>query len=87
MRRPHKVSGRCYYSTSWEGSAHRLNLAMARQAGLHALRNDQDLARYVIEGTPTGRQLGTGSYGSVEEVRFSFKSQIICLPESQNLYH
>ena len=44
---------------------------MARQAGLHALRNDQDLARYVIEGTPTGRQLGTGSYGSVEEVRFS----------------
>ena len=39
--------------------------AMARQLGL---RNDQNLARYVIEGRSTGNQLGTGSYGSVEEV-------------------
>ena len=32
------------------------------------LRNNQDLARFVIEGEANGRQLGTGSYGSVEEV-------------------
>ena len=37
---------------------------MARQ-----LRNNQDLARFVVEGEANGRQLGTGSYGSVEEVR------------------
>ena len=35
---------------------------------LHALRNDRNLARFVIEGRATGKQLGTGSYGSVEEV-------------------
>ena len=44
---------------------------MARQQGLHALRNNQDLARFVIEGESNGRQLGTGSYGSVEEVSIS----------------
>ena len=37
-------------------------------ARLHALRNNQDLARFVIEGESNGKQLGTGSYGSVEEV-------------------
>jgi hypothetical protein len=36
---------------------------MARQ-----LRDNQDLAHFVIEGEANGRQLGTGSYGSVEEV-------------------
>ena len=42
---------------------------MARQSqGLHALRNNPDIARFVIEGEANGRQLGTGSYGSVEEV-------------------
>ena len=35
---------------------------------LRALRNDRDLARFVIEGRATGKQLGTGSYGSVKEV-------------------
>ena len=35
---------------------------------LRALRNDRDLARFVVEGRATGKQLGTGSYGSVEEV-------------------
>ena len=40
-----------------------LPMMMARQ-----LRNNQDLARFVIEGEGNGRQLGTGSYGSVEEV-------------------
>ena len=36
---------------------------MARQ-----LRNNQDLANFVVEGEAKGRQLETGSYGSVEEV-------------------
>ena len=35
---------------------------------LRALRNDRNLARFVVEGRATGKQLGTGSYGSVEEV-------------------
>ena len=35
------------------------------------LRNDQKLARYVIEGRSTGKQLGTGSYGSVQEVFYN----------------
>ena len=35
---------------------------------LDALRNDANLARFVTQGRRTGRQLGTGSYGSVEEV-------------------
>ena len=47
-------------------------------AGLHALRNDQGLARYVIEGTSTGRQLGTGSYGSVEEVCLVHAAYFAC---------
>ena len=35
---------------------------------LRALRDDPNLARFVLEGTATGKQLGNGSYGSVEEV-------------------
>ena len=35
---------------------------------LRALRNDRNLARFIVEGRATGKQLGTGSYGSVEEV-------------------
>ena len=35
---------------------------------LRALRNDRHLARFIVEGRATGSQLGTGSYGSVEEV-------------------
>ena len=41
--------------------------AMARR--LLVLRDDRQLARFVIEGRATGKQLGTGSYGSVEEVK------------------
>ena len=36
---------------------------------LQALRNDRELARFVVEGRAAGKQLGTGSYGSVEEVK------------------
>ena len=39
-----------------------------RQRQLRAIRNDRNLARFVVGGRPTGKQLGTGSYGSVEEV-------------------
>ena len=35
---------------------------------LRALREDRHLARFVIAGRTTGKQLGAGSYGSVEEV-------------------
>ena len=35
---------------------------------LRALRNDRNLARFTVQGRATGKQLGTGSYGSVEEV-------------------
>ena len=35
---------------------------------LRALRDNRQLARFMVEGRATGKQLGTGSYGSVEEV-------------------
>ena len=39
------------------------------QRSLPDLRNDPKLARFVVEGNPTGIHLGNGSYGSVEEVQ------------------
>lgn len=38
------------------------------QRQFHTLQNNLDIARFVVEGNATGRQLGIGSYGSVEEV-------------------
>ena len=36
-----------------------------------AFRNNRELQQFVLtDVTPTGRILGTGSYGSVEEVNF-----------------
>ena len=35
---------------------------------IQALQNDPNLGCFVVEGVATGRQLGIGSYGSVEEV-------------------
>ena len=35
---------------------------------LRTLRDNRQLARFIVEGRATGKQLGTGSYGSVEEV-------------------
>ena len=32
------------------------------------LQNDPNISPFVVEGIATGRQLGVGSYGSVEEV-------------------
>lgn len=42
---------------------------MAQQGIGQAFRNNCQLQQFVLtEVTPTGRLLGTGSYGSVEEV-------------------
>ena len=40
------------------------------------LQNDPNIARFVLEGTAIGRQLGIGSYGSVEEVATMLMSTI-----------
>ena len=34
-----------------------------------ALLNDRNLSHFVVEGRATGKLLGTGSYGTVEEVK------------------
>ena len=45
---------------------------MAARHQLHALRNHPNLQRFLIPNVrPTGRQLGVGSYGSVEELEVS----------------
>ena len=41
-------------------------------ARLRALSNDRDLRRFVVQAETTGKNLGTGSYGTVEEVMFSY---------------
>ena len=46
-------------------------MAERSQHRVRSLRNDQNLSRFVVEGRSTGRQLGTGSYGTVEEVCFN----------------
>ena len=54
-----------------------------------AFRNNRPLQQFVLTGvTPTGRVLGTGSYGSVEEVSSytsasSFPILYICLGNLQ----
>ena len=52
---------------------------MANELHALALRDNRHLARFIIEGVPTGRQLGTGSYGSVEEVHIMLGTPIIIL--------
>ena len=45
----------------------------SRPGVAQAFRNNRQLQQFVLTGvTPTGRVLGTGSYGSVEEVKLSF---------------
>ena len=44
-------------------------LKMAARHQLHALRNHPNLQRFLVSNArPTGKQLGNGSYGSVEEL-------------------
>ena len=50
-----------------------VNMAQRQRQRILALRNDPNLARFRVEGTATGKQLGTGSYGSVEEVSYIIK--------------
>ena len=40
----------------------------ALRGQFRGLANDRNLRRFVVLARPTGRQLGTGSYGTVEEV-------------------
>ena len=40
----------------------------ARRHPLADLSIDRNLRRFVLQGRPTGKVLGTGSYGTVEEV-------------------
>lgn len=42
--------------------------ALQRRRSLVTIRDDPSLARFVMEGKATGKRLGVGSYGSVEEV-------------------
>ena len=47
----------------------KVNMAGRQQRQrLRALQNNRQLARFTVQGRATGKQLGTGSYGSVEEV-------------------
>ena len=39
------------------------------QRRLWSIRRDRTLARYILEVKATGRKLGSGAYGLVEEVR------------------
>ena len=48
---------------------------MALPGVAQAFHNNRQLQQFVLTGvTPTGRVLGTGSYGSVEEVIISLAS-------------
>ena len=55
------------YRNKWASSRTSMAEQQQRQR-LRALRNNRQLSRFVVEGRATGKQLGTGSYGSVEEV-------------------
>ena len=40
-----------------------------QRQGVRVLCSDRNLSHFVLEGRSTGKQLGSGSYGSVEEVK------------------
>ena len=53
---------------------------------LRALRNNRDIARFTVQGRATGKQLGTGSYGSVEEVfKYNF-SVMVSIEHRSNIF-
>ena len=45
-----------------------LSFDIMAERRLQALQSEPTLRRFVVDGSATGRQLGSGSYGSVEEV-------------------
>ena len=57
-------------STAHAYSGSTLDMAALR-GQLRALANDRNLRRFVVQARSTGRQLGTGSYGTVEEVQLA----------------
>ena len=63
-----KLGGRLsvIYATTVQYS----RLMTMAQRQFETIQNDPNIARFVVEGTTTGRQLGIGSYGSVEEVHW-----------------
>ena len=44
----------------------KINMALVHS--LHGLRSDPQISQLIVSGKSTGKHLGTGSYGSVEEV-------------------
>ena len=57
---------------------------------LRALCNDRNLARFTVQGRATGKQLGTGSYGSVEEVCFNntqMQANIYSVTKELEIFH
>ena len=46
--------------------------AVKSRGQLDILRQNSDLTQFVIEGDFSGRKLGSGFFGSVEEVRLFF---------------
>ena len=62
-----RIRGCDKYRNKWACSRTSMAERQQRQR-LRALRNNRQLSRFVVEGRATGKQLGTGSYGSVEEV-------------------
>ena len=42
-----------------------------------ALHDDENLRHFVIEARSTGRKLGVGAYGTVEEVQLTFNIFIL----------
>ena len=44
------------------------NMALSRQEIQVQFRSDQNFVNFVVDGKATGKKLGCGSYGSVEEV-------------------
>ena len=63
-------------------------MAFFRRGGIAgAFRNNSQLQQFVLPGvTPTGRLLGTGSYGSVEEVSPSARLATLPLGQSLQVY-
>ena len=60
--------------------------AVKTSGQLGILRCNLDLAQFVVEGTFTGRQLGSGYFGSVEEVGIKAKPAVLPLIPFGHVY-
>ena len=60
----------CAYALSSSSRKSPLHKFVVEMAGRQAFRDNPELQQFVLpEARPTGRQLGVGSYGSVEELQ------------------